>query len=291
MDPSLQQLLDRLENLSEEFREVREGVRKAMDIAERDPEMALTRTRKVLELVVREVYQRRLAEPPGTRPLENLIQRLVKDGYFPDRLDAYATTVRKLGNVGTHTFGEKVTAADVHRSLTQLLPILEWYFEVERPDALVRPKTIADPQAGVAAPSTASAPLKTEPALAESSTGNSQRPPASALEMASGVLEGGTYELRKDRIVLGRNPDSDIVLNSPIVARYHCQLVRSREGYLAEDLQSCNGTYVNGVCIHGRVLLHNNDRLHVGPYVLIYHTRPPSELGPLLSKAVRPIQG
>ena len=84
-------------------------------------------------------------EPPGSRPLENLIQRLVKDGYFPDRLDAYATTVRKLGNVGTHTFGEKITAADVYQSLTQLTPILEWYFEVERPEAAVATTVEATP--------------------------------------------------------------------------------------------------------------------------------------------------
>ena len=98
--------------------------------------MALTRARKVLEYVVRDVYQHRIHEPPGTRPLENLLQRLVKDGFFPDRLDAYANTIRKLGNVGTHTFGEKITAADVYQSLSQLMPILEWYFEQERPEAL-----------------------------------------------------------------------------------------------------------------------------------------------------------
>jgi hypothetical protein len=97
--------------------------------------MALTRARKVLEYVVRDVYQRRYDEPPGTRPLENLLHRLVRDGYFPDRLNAYANTVRMLGNVGTHSFAEQVTAADVYQSLTHLMPILEWYFEVARPEA------------------------------------------------------------------------------------------------------------------------------------------------------------
>src|SRR6516162_9267344 len=105
VDPSLQALLKRLNRLSDQFRELKEGVQKAVLVAEVDPEMALTRARKVLEHVVRDVYQRRIKEPPGTRPLENLLQRLVKDGHFPDRLDAYATSVRKLGNVGTHTFG------------------------------------------------------------------------------------------------------------------------------------------------------------------------------------------
>jgi hypothetical protein len=140
MSPPVHALLDRLDHLSGQFAELRDGVQKAIRIAGEDPDMALTRARKVLEYIVRDVYERNIKEPPGTRPLENLLQRLVKDGYFPDRLDAYANTIRKLGNVGTHGFGEKVaekvTVADVHQSLTQLLPILEWYFEVERPEAL-----------------------------------------------------------------------------------------------------------------------------------------------------------
>jgi hypothetical protein len=37
-----------------------------------------------------------------------------------------------LGNVGTQNFGERIAAGDVYQSLTQLMPILEWYFEVER---------------------------------------------------------------------------------------------------------------------------------------------------------------
>ena len=136
MDPSLQSLLNRLERLSGQFQELRVGVQEAIKIADISPEMALTRSRKVLEYLVRDVYERRISEPPGTRPLENLLQRLVKDGFFPDRLDAYANTIRKLGNVGTHNFGEKLEVADVYQSLAQLMPILEWYFEIERPEAL-----------------------------------------------------------------------------------------------------------------------------------------------------------
>ena len=135
MDLMLQPLIDRLNQLSDQFRELRDGVQKAIRIADEDPEMALTRARKVLEYVVRDVFERRVKEPPGTRPLENLLDRLVKDGHFPVRLNAFAATVRMLGNVGTHNFSERITAADVYQSLTQLMPILEWYFEKERPDA------------------------------------------------------------------------------------------------------------------------------------------------------------
>jgi hypothetical protein len=58
---------------------------------------------------------------------------LVKDGHLPGRLDAYATGVRKLGNIGTHSFSDWVTEEDVYQSLTQLLPILDWYIECEGP--------------------------------------------------------------------------------------------------------------------------------------------------------------
>jgi len=75
VETNLQQLLARLESFTDEIGEIREGIRQTVHIAELAPEMALTRARKVLEFVVRDVYQRRLNEPPGTRPLENLLQR------------------------------------------------------------------------------------------------------------------------------------------------------------------------------------------------------------------------
>jgi hypothetical protein len=135
MNPALQPLLARLAQLSDEFSELREGVQKAILVAELDPEMALTRSRKVLELVVREVFERRINEAAGTRPLEGLLQRLVKDGYLPTRLDAHANAVRLLGNVGTHAFGQAVTAADVQQSLAGLFHVLDWYVREERGEA------------------------------------------------------------------------------------------------------------------------------------------------------------
>ena len=47
----------------------------------------------------------------GRGQLPSADQQVVNQTGFPDRLDAYANTIRKLGNVGTHTFGEKVTVA------------------------------------------------------------------------------------------------------------------------------------------------------------------------------------
>jgi hypothetical protein len=137
-DQTLQLLLKRLDHLTAEFQELRDGVKKAVRISDDDPEMALTRARKVLEYVVRDVFALRCQEDPGTRPLENLLQRLVKDGHLPKRLGAYASYIRDLGNVGTHVYGEDLTKDDVRRSFENLTTILEWYFERVRPDAFMK---------------------------------------------------------------------------------------------------------------------------------------------------------
>jgi formylglycine-generating enzyme required for sulfatase activity len=150
VDASLQPLLRRLDQLPEQYAEIREGVRQAVLVAAIDPEMALTRCRKVLELMVRDVFERRVNEPAGTRPLENLLQRLVKDGHMPRRPAAFAHGVRELGNVGTHGIGERCTADDVHQALAQLLPVLEWYAGAEPPAAAAAPA--ADGAAAAPAP-------------------------------------------------------------------------------------------------------------------------------------------
>ncbi|MGA9995725.1 MAG: DUF4145 domain-containing protein [Pyrinomonadaceae bacterium] len=162
-DQTLQLLLSRLDHLTAEFHELREGVSKAVRISNDDPEMALTRARKVLEYVVRDVFRLRCKEDPGTRPLENLLQRLVKDGHMPKRLGAYASYIRDLGNVGTHSYGEEVSKEDVRRSFENLTAILEWYFERVRPDAFLKaedytPSPPPPPPAGMAYQPTAAPP-------------------------------------------------------------------------------------------------------------------------------------
>jgi len=129
MDSSFQPLLARLDHLSDQFRELKEGVQKAVRIADEDPEMALTRARKVLEFVIREVYERNCHEPPGTQPLEGLVQRLFQNDALPPLVKTYATGIRELGNIGTHKSRITVTGADVGISLSQLVSVVEWYAE------------------------------------------------------------------------------------------------------------------------------------------------------------------
>jgi formylglycine-generating enzyme required for sulfatase activity len=128
-------LIRGLEQLLARKQELCEGVRKAARIADEDPRMALGRARMVLELMVRDVYERRFNEPPGPRSLESLVQRLDQEGVLPVKFDVTGI-LRKLGETGPSHRGETITEGDVHQSLAQLTDILKWYFEVEQPDAL-----------------------------------------------------------------------------------------------------------------------------------------------------------
>ena len=47
-------------------------------------------------------------------------------------------------------------------------------------------------------------------------------------------------------IRIGRNPDCDLVVDSPLVSRYHAELEISGEGAVLRDLDSANGTFVGG---------------------------------------------
>ena len=98
MDPSLQPLLALLGRLPEEFRGIRTEVETALRVMDQAPSLAVVPPRKVLDFVVREVYERCLREPPGTRPLEGLTQRLVKEGHLPPGLEGYASLIRQHGN-------------------------------------------------------------------------------------------------------------------------------------------------------------------------------------------------
>ncbi len=70
-----------------------------------------------------------------------------------------------------------------------------------------------------------------------------------------------------DQLSVGRSRGSDVVLSDPEVSRRHAQL-RFRDGkWILEDLQSRNGTTVNGVRV-GRCELRPGDRLVIGGHEL-----------------------
>jgi ABC-type multidrug transport system fused ATPase/permease subunit len=71
----------------------------------------------------------------------------------------------------------------------------------------------------------------------------------------------------KDRLVIGRAPDCDVCLPHPMVSRYHATLERSPDGLRLRDLASVNGVWVAGRRIAEPVLVHEGERVGVGPFL------------------------
>ena len=78
---------------------------------------------------------------------------------------------------------------------------------------------------------------------------------------------GKTFALGKERVIIGRLGESDVVVNDPGVSRQHAEVRRDDDGFAISDLGSTNGTNVNGKTI-GEHRLSDGDRITVGNSVL-----------------------
>lgn len=76
-------------------------------------------------------------------------------------------------------------------------------------------------------------------------------------------------QLTKDRTSLGRRPYNDIVIDNLAVSGEHAVLQMAGNDVHLEDLNSTNGTYVNGKAVKKQLLL-NNDTVEIGKYKIKY---------------------
>ena len=63
------------------------------------------------------------------------------------------------------------------------------------------------------------------------------------------VQGGGSHHFEADAIRVGAMGDNDLVIHDEIASRYHCKIVQEDTGYVLIDLDSTNGTYIDGVRI------------------------------------------
>ncbi len=76
-------------------------------------------------------------------------------------------------------------------------------------------------------------------------------------------------QVTKDKTTLGRRPYNDIVIDNLAVSGEHAVLQMVGNDVFIEDLNSTNGTYINGKAIK-KQLLANNDIVEVGKYKIKY---------------------
>ncbi len=84
-----------------------------------------------------------------------------------------------------------------------------------------------------------------------------------------GGKEEKTYQLDRSRLVVGREPKCEIQIDNLGISREHCAFSQRGEAYLIQDLNSSNGTYVNGKKITEH-FLNNDDEIIIGKYKLVF---------------------
>ncbi len=81
--------------------------------------------------------------------------------------------------------------------------------------------------------------------------------------------ELNTFFMRKDVITVGKLQTHDLQINESSVSRNHCKFYRTSTGYKVVDLNSTNGTYVNGRKVMEKDLA-EGDNITIGRTILNY---------------------
>jgi pSer/pThr/pTyr-binding forkhead associated (FHA) protein len=93
------------------------------------------------------------------------------------------------------------------------------------------------------------------------------------LVVVDGPAAGRSIELGGERLLLGRGEDADLVLADASLSKLHTLFLLTSQGHQIQDLESANGTWVNGVRTEIAVL-RADDRIAVGEHVLRYEVEP-----------------
>lgn len=96
-----------------------------------------------------------------------------------------------------------------------------------------------------------------------------------------GPLKGATYAISLDRFSIGRKSDNTLAQADLSISRHHCTIDFAGDRFRITDHDSQNGTFVNGIPIKERILVHG-DQIAVGISVFVFLLE---EMGPLPGSA------
>lgn len=101
-----------------------------------------------------------------------------------------------------------------------------------------------------------------------------EKNPAS-ITLTLGEAELQHLRLNRERVTIGRRPHNDVVLDHPAVSGEHAVIVTIANDSFLEDLNSTNGTLVNGQPVK-KHFLQNGDTIEIAKYVLRYRAEVPA---------------
>jgi hypothetical protein len=92
-------------------------------------------------------------------------------------------------------------------------------------------------------------------------------------------------------LAIGRDSANDLIIDHPLASRRHARLERTDQGYVVCDLESTNGTYVNGERIDGSRQLHNQDTIWVADVEIVFNDPEATQKGPLPIEVLKRVRG
>ncbi len=131
----------------------------------------------------------------------------------------------------------------------------------DRNQAPAAPMVAASPAAAQIVPDFTPAPTGSGAAFAQPAPRNNDLPsagstgPARQLLITQGVASGTQLTLDEELVTIGRSPDSTLVIVDEYTSTHHAQLRRRENDWTVTDLDSTNGTRVDGERISGTVVL------------------------------------
>lgn len=96
------------------------------------------------------------------------------------------------------------------------------------------------------------------------------------LVVLQGPDAGGEYPLWGERVTIGRSSREvtcEIRLSDPTISCSHISIEQCDDGYYLVDLNSVNGTLLNGVRLEEPTRLHTGDQIEIGQTCLVFYPR------------------
>ncbi len=80
------------------------------------------------------------------------------------------------------------------------------------------------------------------------------------------------FEITQSNTIIGRSPEANIVIESTEISRLHAKLINSPSGFFICDLNSTNGTFLNGGLLEAEQMfqLKTNDQINLGEISLLF---------------------
>ena len=106
--------------------------------------------------------------------------------------------------------------------------------------------------------------------------------PEATLLVIQGKDQGSRFDIGAEDVQIGRGTQNQIRILNKEISRAHAGISYAGGEWQIEDLNSSNGTYVNGREIDARIVLHPGDQVQLGRTVLLFSKKTPAS--PLMSQ-------